>query len=355
MTRYYFYRLKKSLPTIAVSLVLGLLFLNIGLINRYGGYYETKRFYYTDISFMYVLFYAEAFAYAYMSFSSFRNKRNLDTWFSFPLSREKLAIVHVLNVLTIYAIQVVVLGINGAAIILGHDGLNVLYFFPAILLSALFGFLLFCFCSCTFLFGNSVFDGAVNVVAWLNIPSAIGTMIGNISYIITGSFDEFFRTNMMLSPFYGISSLNDYFEYQINENVYRKMARVFDNPYYMKETSSITDEAIVSLCVWAVIFIVVIIVLPFIFSKRPTEKIGGVSDFPLSYDFIIPFYTLFMFIMAEDNTPLKLFFVIASYIAYAVYRKSPNITVKRFVVLAVFLVCAFIPFFELFGVDGYFM
>ncbi|MCQ2528494.1 MAG: hypothetical protein MJ108_05170 [Saccharofermentans sp.] len=353
MTRYYRYRLIKSLPVLAVSLIAGFLFLNIGLINNYGGYYSSKRYYTVSMEPVYILFIIEAFAYAYLAFSSFRNKRNLDTWFSFPLSREKIAIVHVLDVLTMYAIQAVLFGLNGVVLIASHSGLNVLYFFPAVLISALYGFLMFLFCSCTFLFGNSVFDGAVSIFAWLNVPSAIVTAISYINVLITGDYQNMFRNEVSVSPYYGIAAINSYFEYYMNKNVITKIKHAFDyTSFYMEEYKEIPNAAWISIGIWSAIFIVAAVALPFVFSKRPTEKIGGVSDFVLCYEFLIPFYTVFMFIIAEDRVPLKLFFVIAAYIAYAIYRKSPNITAKRFVVIAVFAVLAFIPVFDLMGVEG---
>ena len=352
MSRYYFYRLYKSLPAIAVTLITGFLFVNIGLISNYGSYFSNKNHFYVTMESILVFFCIEAFAFAYLEFSSFRNKRNLDTWFSFPLSREKIAIVHMLNVLTIYCVQMAIFTANGVLLILACDGVNMLYFFPAMLSCGIFGFLLFCFASCTFLFGNSVFDGVVSIFAWVNIPSSISTAITYIRAVATQRYEVFFEDNINLSAFRGITALNQYLEYMMNRSVYKKIARDFDmNYFYMNDYKHVNTEDWVSLAIWLVLFVVAAVAVPYVFSKRPSEKIGGISDFILCYDLIIPFYLVFLFIVAGDIIQLKLFFVIAAYIAYAIYRKSPNITIKRFVIIGVFLVLAFIPFYDLLGVD----
>ena len=352
MLTYYRYHLKKSLPVLAVSLIVGLLLVNVGLVNTIGWYDSHDTYHFIDFSVISVLYYIEAFVYAYLEFSSFRNKRNLDTWYSFPLSREKIAIVHMLNAFTLFAVQTLVYFVNGAVLIIMFENLNILYFIPAMLIEFVFACLMFSFISCAFLFANTIFDGAVSVIAWINLPVAIYAACSAInSYgrafdVLNYEYENRFRLNFG-KP---VELLVDRLAYFINKAEVRRYLRTHDYSYYGGK-AEITSKGLASIIIWLVLMVIATVVLPYVFSKRPTEKIGGHSDFILCYDFIIPIYALIYIAVAQQAAVLKLFGVIAAYIAYAIYRKSPNITIKRFVVVGILGVLALIPFLTILGID----
>lgn len=350
MRRYYRYHFISSLPVLAVSLIIGLFTVGLGFITDHAGWFSSDHMYTVNLSVITTVFILEAFIYAALEFSSFRNKRNLDTWFSFPLSREKIAIVHALNAYTMFAIQTVVYFVYGSVLILIHDGFNYVYFIPAMLAIFVFTCLLFNFVSCVFLFGNSIADGALCVFAWMNVPSAIVTVIRYITAMVTNDYSaELYSIRMGITE--PLDSIVSRLAYLINKRAYRKYRSEGSYYYdYVSGKNGLTDKQIMVIVIWLVLFIVATILLPRIFSKRPTEKIGGVSDFPLAYEFIIPFFTLFIILMGQEALPLRIFAVIGSYIAYAIYRKSPNITLPRFIVVGVMFVIALIPFFDIFGV-----
>lgn len=356
MVNYYKYRISKSIPTMIVTIVFGLLMGLSTFITRLGGYYDSKRFPIVSLDAFSVLFFIEAFALAYLEFSSFRNKRNLDTWFSFPLSREKIAMVHMANVFTIYAVQTFVFSILGMALMSLYSGFNYLYFIVAMFAMMIYYFLVFCFISATFLFGNSVQDGALSVIGWINLPSAITSAYYMILSYVDEEYYLFRSESVSLSVNAPINSLITKLEYLINERNYKayvKYVKAHQDYFYDRYfDADLSTGKIVSICVWAVLLIVAAIALPKLFSSRPTEKIAGVSDFFLCFDFLIPFYTLFFIAVTQESIVLKLFFIPTAYVAYCYYRKSPKITIKRFIVLIVLFVIACIPFLDILGISN---
>ena len=93
--RYALYHFKKTLVRFAVMLIYELVTINYGIHSEWD--YSGKVTHSFNLTLFGVNFILLSIIAVILEFAPFKNRRNLDSWFSFPISRTGLATVHALN------------------------------------------------------------------------------------------------------------------------------------------------------------------------------------------------------------------------------------------------------------------
>ncbi|MBR6484791.1 MAG: hypothetical protein IKT14_07195, partial [Clostridiales bacterium] len=159
--RYSIYHFKKTLIRFAVILLYCLVVVNFGVHNSYDSW-DGTTYHYFSLSCYGVSMLLMCFVAAVMEFSEFKNRRNLDSWFSFPLDRWKIALIHFVN----GAVEIIVA--HTLSFILGYckilpfvkecdldmKGMLPMFFLILIMGLCYYGLLIF-----PFIIANNVFDG----------------------------------------------------------------------------------------------------------------------------------------------------------------------------------------------------
>ena len=252
----------------------------------------------------------------------FRSRRNLDTMFTLPVSRTKMLFAHLLN----GWIHVIIAFTAEAAIIFTvlrqeKYWVNESYLFGYYFVLLGVGLALYLFFSFVFLQGNTIIDGIVFMGAWSFAFEMIVWVVDTISWEFNKNhvgtlnywlsriensvifYSPFDRINELFENFMGIEDASSYPKYHI------------DNIYDYK------IEANIGIAFWCTIGIVCLVLLYFTFKKQRVEKVEDISDSPIGYKFLIPFYVISIILWEYDPLVVAVG-IIAMLVAYIIYRRT---------------------------------
>lgn len=221
-----------------------------------------------------------------LEFSQFMNRRNLDTWFSLPISRRDLFAVHFIN----GAIQLtasVLLSIIFAVFRMSRFPeldlkSSVPYFFLVI------GVMLLIYMLYTFLFvsANNVFDGCVFMTGSILIPVSVFSIFRNFFIAFNSGRGEFDAYDKLYKiPFDGagifsvITQLGDRYETLIE-----RRSDIVDSIYPIE----IPEVSIPQASVWTILCIAALAGAIYIFTNKKTESVSGISESWFGYRILIP-------------------------------------------------------------------
>jgi len=80
-------------------------------------------------------------------------------------------------------------------------------------------------------------------------------------------------------------------------------------------------ESNIGVAFWCVMGIICLVLLYFTFKKQRVEKVEDISNSPIGYKFLIPFYVISFMLVAYDPL-IVVIGVIAMLVAYIVYRRT---------------------------------
>ena len=179
--RYFGYRLKDSaLRTIVVSLFSFFYTMSwvnssiepANIYNSETGKYD-KEVANCYLYFFYILLIVLVYVIPMMELSRFKNRRNLDTLYFFPLSRTKLALVHyfvgILQFLAAYTLSFGVVAFRIIEISLLYQS----FLIPCYLGMLFSSLLVYTFVCYLFSSENTVFDGVVTSLWWIALPTLV--------------------------------------------------------------------------------------------------------------------------------------------------------------------------------------
>lgn len=260
----------------------------------------------------------------------FKNRRNLDTLYFFPIKREKMALVHYLSgwiqILFIYTVTFVIayayLGIKTNYFALYH---MVPYYFLSLLLG------LIMYSIFMFIFGqaNTIADGVLFSVMWV---FAIALMMTAVRETIIEEFirNDNYETTALINqlPSWGIvympiNNLTVIFQdlIEVNKQWSNTSVNLYREQWYM-------------FLVWGVLGVASAVGYFITFVKKGANKAGEISDSWFGYRLLIPVYGYSLLMIIGEIDILMIFIFVAMIIGYIVYRRSFKIRVRDLVVTA---------------------
>ncbi len=324
---YFVYHMKRILLLIGGGGILSILFMmSAFMLTRYDYRYERIATYsVAEPGTIMMIVMCLACFLPILQFYEFKNRRNLDTWFSLPLSRRKIALIHYAGGAVLITAISLICTVTGT-IMMADQGLkhysvgNLWLFF---LLSTLFALAVYTFMTFVFIEANNVFDGASMEMMWLFLPICAVYLVILIIGAITMDdvFDDSFGfrlAEMITSPMIFSEYLSDVFGDMINTGYHGES-------YYAPLASSDADPSVyitVVLIVWGVIAAASVFLLTRSFAKKKTELVGGVTDSVIGYRFWLPVASVLMILLTGDNSIIRLFMMGMIFFAYLVYRRG---------------------------------
>ena len=226
-----------------------------------------------------------------LEFGQFMNRRNLDTWFSLPISRVNLFLTHFLNgagQLTVSLLAGIVVACAKFSPYSKFRINEVWNFFWVAL-----GLMLLLYMLLTFLFvnANNVFDGCVFMLGSYMVPNALFSIIRTI--VIGGSLERLVT-----------KAEEDSFKWIFNGyTIYMEMIRAgvrytsaLDKTtrelrtasYFYDRLNDLVEANVPNILLWTMISAAAFGGAILVFSKKKTEKVSGVSDSWFGYKTFIP-------------------------------------------------------------------
>lgn len=290
MGKYFIYHMKKTVIRFVVMALFICVSANLGVVAQRTEYKTSLYYYSVSLGAFAAFAICIPAVIAALEFSQFMNRRNLDTWYSLPISRKELFAVHFLN----GALQMTVslfLGIVVAFVRLSMYPVlaagKVWVFFAVIWTLAMFLYMVMTF---LFICANNVLDGCAFMLGSVLFPTCLlsiflrffaayeyGTTY--IPYPGTGvkfPFDGYGLFSMMSTAASRYSSLI---------NTLPQSALHGGTPPHPVEFS------IPQVILWIALSIAALIGSILVFSRKKTENISGVSESWFGYRTLIPVVT----------------------------------------------------------------
>jgi len=260
--------------------------------------------------------------------SGFKNRRNLDTIFSLPVSRTKMILAHALNGwLHITAIFTVEVGIMFAALRLEKEVLYESYLFGYYGAMLLLGLCVYLFFLCIFSQANTVGDGVVFVLSWSFVFALAVLLLKNEFYVDMKDPSLILNSTVFISSF---KSITEMFMLLVEEGTQNL------SPYGLNQLGEVLLESKFALAFWGVIGVASAILLYFTFNKKRVEKVEDISDSPLGYKFLTPFIVLSCILLIGSLVSfLGVFLLIIMLVSYIVYRRTIRIKKWDIVMLGI--------------------
>ncbi len=278
-----------------------------------------------------------------LELSDFKNRRNLDTLYVFPINRWKMALVHyVSGLIQVVAVYSLCFFSSWAYLELKTDYFALGYMFFYYILSLLVGiaiYSIFCF---LFMQGNTVMDGILFCFLWIFVLYFVGWTIR--ADLLKQFLDDMgywessanFATDwgLIYSP---LNNLTVIFQ-DLTETNKQALEHYYRDAYaarYMREAYMFFVWGALGLAAAAGYFIT--------FIKKGAEKTGEISDSWFGYRILIPAYGYSLLLMFDMGDMIMTVLIFALMIGgYVTYRrgfkfKPSDIIVTGCGVLAVLL------------------
>jgi len=269
--------------------------------------------------------------------AEFKNKRNLDTFYSLPLSRFHLALAHYISgfvqIMAVYTLSFIAMVLT----VLPYAKHFRLVCLPAFyVLSAIFALGVYSFYMFVFGQANTVLDGAIFCAMWsYGTVIIVGYITDIISNIFThGMMATFYNDLLELPwfigfPFASLGNLNLMFRYNID----LKGAELADYELIMRHYWSFF--------LWAAIYAACAYGYFRTFIKKGSEEAGEVSDTWFGYRVLIPLYG-FMMVRQGNFDILTVLWIIMMFIGYTIYRRGLKFKKSDIIVLIIYAVMFFV-------------
>ncbi|MBR7021817.1 MAG: hypothetical protein IKI15_12320 [Lachnospiraceae bacterium] len=256
-------------------------------------------------------------------FQMFNTRRNLDTWFSMPIDRWKMALVHLLN----GALHIALTLLTGMLFVALHVSTSAAYYnlfqlvayYLIMLALTLLAYGFFCF---VFTQANSTTDGTLFIINYLFLPT--------VFYVF---MDQYFENTPRV--FYGIVTLMGTTSRGL-QSVFWGDGR-FSNSFWTAEfgTGSGSELFIVNLVLNVLICGAATVFMLRLFNRKHTEKVEDVSDSWFGFRTLIPVMAV-LTIASPSGLAAYTFRIVFIYVAYVIYRKGVHLKRSDYCVIAVY-------------------
>ena len=275
-----------------------------------------------------------------LELAPFKNRRNLDTLFFFPIKRWKMAIANYLSgwIQISFIYSVCFLG-HLVYLLANTDCFTLIYMLPYYALSMLIGLMMYSIFAFVFNEANTVADGVIFCILWMFLgwmayAGFCGIVIEPHEAMLTEEFggvlNSFGEWGIIYAP---INNLTVIFRYLIETN------RHPEDNYYARYALEYLSQSYM-FAVWGTLGFASVIGYIFRFAKKSAYKAGEISRSPFGYMTLIPIYGYSLLAIVGGSITLINFIIVAfMLVGYIVYRRSVRIRWSDIVVLS----CSIIP------------
>lgn len=260
-----------------------------------------------------------------LQFSTFKRRKNLDMWYSLPISRRDIGIAHfatgylmVIIPFTVCVIQnILLLVLNG-----DFFKMNMSYCFIYYLLCILLSFALYSIYALAFNKANSIIDGIIYMVLWTFILPTVFLCLFSIYNKATLLY-----SSLKLIPFAPIIEITYHTEYTVSNGLVvdtKGIHQYFSDFFGTGGVGFITNTLLGFAAAAGNIFT---------FGRTRTENVEEHSNSWLGYKTLIPIYAIIIIIgivyMDISNSSIVAsiligFTMVIAFVGYIIYRRGIN-------------------------------
>lgn len=261
-------------------------------------------------------------------YAEFDNRRNLDTWFSLPIDRMKLGLIHYLNGALQIGIVVIFMSVgllfrteSGTIV---YYGMYALFCFTVLILCLLlYGLLCLAFTA-----ANTSSDGCTFIIAYLLLPAVI-----NFARLMAA---ERFRLKDWAENWRAIGMIGIIFRIRLGfaseiggfGETEERLSDLFYDSWFVSRT-----VANILICAAATV------IMLYIFRNRHAEKVEDISDSWFGYRMLLPIYAFcaaFISFSYAGSVLLGLVLIIC----YMGYRRGSKLHKSDWTVIAAYFLLA---------------
>lgn len=269
----------------------------------------------------------------FIELAGFKNRRNLDTLFFFPIKREKMALaVYISGLFQVIVIYTVTYVAGALFLATNTDYFALGYMLPYYFLSLLLGAVIYSVFMFLFTEGNTVADGVLICLLWI-------FLLNIASYTVIRQCVE--------QKLWPTSTAMNLTEWGIIYTPINHLTVLFQDLIEINHPSR-WDRSVVSIkehsymfFVWGAVGIAAAIGYVFRFAKKGAEKAGEISTSWLGYRILIPIYGYCLILLtASDSGPstMSLLTFALMIIGYVIYRRSFRLKKSDIIVTAAGLI-----------------
>ena len=264
----------------------------------------------------------------------FKNRRNLDTLYFFPIKRWKMALAHFLGgLIQVVFIYTVTFAIAGIYLALNTNFFDLSHLVPYYFLSLLLGFIIYSFFSFIFIQANTVADGVVMSVLWIYVLWAASYAIFKIAQQIDIAVPySWHGWGIVYAP---INNLTVIFQSLIEINQSPTSEMIYAQRYLSQFYFFI---------IWGVIGIACAIGYFITFVKKGAQHAGEISNSWFGYRLLIPMYGYSLIVLTGTGFVdiMTILVFIMMIIGYAIYRRSFRLKLRDIIVTALGVIPLFL-------------
>lgn len=245
-----------------------------------------------------------------LELAPFKNRRNLDSLFSLPVSRKKQALAHYINGVIQISVAFTVCCVLALIQLIAYKrGAIIGYFIAYYFLALVAGILIYSVFMLLFDQANTVIDGILfeilGAFALFFVAQAVRNVIGTVG-------DHPYPTYIIFDPI-GKEGL-----YQIVKNC----------------SFSIYWKDIIMILMWSLIGVASIIGYFYAFERKKVENVGGISDSFLGYKLLIPVWAYSLLALLGSFSGMIIFIYLSMLIGYIIYRRGFKFTRQDLICMA---------------------
>ena len=249
--------------------------------------------------------------------SAFKSRRNIDTLYSFPLSRRKMVAVQLgmgigemFCAFTLSYLYFIFL------YKLKAGAFHLFWLLPNYFAALMGGLILYFFVAFFFWQGNTVADGIVFAIGFAGAPALF---VLDLSILFNSSL---MSEAVWYLPFWHLNNTTGLFYYkamQDSPEVMEVMGEQLSNNAYFWELDSLANKFYMYI-VWFFVACILAAMLFYFAGRSKAEKAGDISDSFLGYRTLVPFYGYSILLNSTERawefSPIIYLLMIVGYILY---------------------------------------
>ncbi|MBS6440161.1 MAG: hypothetical protein KH365_05660 [Clostridiales bacterium] len=249
--------------------------------------------------------------------SAFKSRRNIDTLYSFPLSRRKMVAVQLgmgigemFCAFTLSYLYFIFL------YKLKAGAFHLFWLLPNYFVALVGGLILYFFVAFFFWQGNTVADGIVFAIGFAGAPALF---VLDLSILFNSSL---MSEAVWYLPFWHLNNTTGLFYYkamQDSPEVMEVMGEQLSNNAYFWELDSLANKFYMYI-VWFFVACILAAMLFYFAGRSKAEKAGDISDSFLGYRTLVPFYGYSILLNSTERawefSPIIYLLMIVGYILY---------------------------------------
>ena len=249
--------------------------------------------------------------------SAFKSRRNIDTLYSFPLSRRKMVAVQLgMGIGEMFCAFTLAYLYFIFLYKLKAGAFHLFWLLPNYFAALVGGLILYFFVAFFFWQGNTVADGIVFAIGFAGAPALF---VLDLSILFNSSL---MSEAVWYLPFWHLNNTTGLFYYkamQDSPEVMEVMGEQLSNNAYFWELDSLANKFYMYI-VWFFVACILAAMLFYFAGRSKAEKAGDISDSFLGYRTLVPFYGYSILLNSTERawefSPIIYLLMIVGYILY---------------------------------------